>query len=168
MAFNSCSTKTVKYPWARRVTTNLMADVISDYQKWKLQGENLRTQAKQAMETRFRELLTEAVSIAEEYRVDFGGPLKPPPAVTAFRFKASSHAKARAKAKKTVKPPAGKAPAVKAPEAKPDPKVAGLQKQLAGAKKKLEDAKAANAPTRKLEDRIYEIEDELRRAAQSA
>jgi hypothetical protein len=60
-----------------------------------------------------------------------------------------------------------KAPAVKPPEAKPDPKVTGLQKQLANAKKKLEDAKAASAPTRKLEDRIYEIEDELRLAGQS-
>jgi hypothetical protein len=152
-----------------------MADVISDYQKWKLQGENLRTQAKQAMETRFRELLAEAVSIAEEYRADFGAHLKPPPAVTAFRFKTSAKGKAKKSAKpvKPAAPPppasAAKAPApVKPPEAKPDPKVAGLQKQLATAKKKLEDAKAANAPTRKIEDRIYEIEDELRLAGQSA
>lgn len=134
-----------------------MGDVISDYQKWKQQGENLRTQAKQAMEARFRELLTEAVSIAEEYRADFGGPLKPPAPVTAFRFKTS----AKAKPKKTVKPPAAKAP-----ETKPDPKVAALQKQLAGAKKKLEEAKAASAPTRKFEDRIYEIEDALKLAGQ--
>jgi hypothetical protein len=147
----------------RRVTTNLMADVISDYQKWKQQGENLRVQAKQAMETRFREVLTEAVSIAEEYRSDFGATLKPPPAITAFRFKTS----VKGKAKKSVKPPAAKGPTTKAPEAKPDPKVAGLQKQLAAAKKKLEDAKAANAPTRKLEDRVYEIEDDLRLAGQT-
>jgi len=142
-----------------------MADVISDYQKWKQQGENLRTQAKQAMEGRFRELLAEAISIAEEYRADFGAPLKPPPTVTAFRFKTS----AKAKAKKATKPAAAaKAPApAKPPEAKPDPKVAGLQKQLATAKKKLEDAKAANTPTRKIEDRIYEIEDELRLASQA-
>jgi len=140
-----------------------MADVISDYQKWKQQGENLRTQAKQAMEARYRELLMEAISLAEEYRADFGGPLKPPPAVTAFRFKTS----AKGKAKKAAKPPVAKAPAVKPPEAKPDPKVAGLQKQLATAKKKLEEAKAANAPSRKLEDRIYEIEDELRLAGQA-
>jgi hypothetical protein len=146
-----------------------MADVISDYQKWKLQGENLRTQAKQAMEARFRELLTEAVSIAEEYRADFGAALKPPAAITAFKFKSS----AKPKAKKGGKPTAAKtpapvaAPAAKAPDAKLDPKVAGLQKQLVTAKKKLDDAKAANAPTRKLEDRIYELEDELRLAGQS-
>ena len=62
-----------------------MADVISEYQKWKQQGDSLRTQAKHAMETRFREILTEAVSIAEEYRNDFGSALKPPTAVTSFR-----------------------------------------------------------------------------------
>jgi hypothetical protein len=37
---------------------------------------------------------------------------------------------------------------------------------LATAKKKLEEAKAANAPTRKIEDRIYEIEDELKLSGQ--
>jgi hypothetical protein len=144
-----------------------MADVITDYQKWKQQGENLRTQARQAMEVRFRELLTEAVSIAEEYRTDFGGVLKPPVAITAFRFKASS----KPKAKKAAKPAAAKAPEAKAPEAKPkpsaNPKLAEMQKQLAAAKKKLDEAKAASAPTRKLEDRIYEIEDALRLAGQA-
>ena len=45
-----------------------MSDVISDYQKWKQQGDDLRLKAKQAMESRFRELLTEAARIAGEYR----------------------------------------------------------------------------------------------------
>ena len=141
-----------------------MADVISDYRKWKQQGDNLKSQAKQAMESRFRELLTEAVSIAGEYRADFGAQLKPPPAVTSFRFRAS----ARAKAKKANKQPTIKAPEIAHPEPKdpkPDPK---LLKQLATAKKKLEDAKAAGSPTRKLEDRIYEIEDAIRLAGQPA
>ena len=74
-----------------------MNNIISEYQKWKLQGEDLRVQAKQAMESRFRELLVEAVQIAEEYRSDFGTALKPPPGVTSFRYKAS----ARVKPKKT-------------------------------------------------------------------
>src|SRR5882757_3054947 len=112
-----------------------MNDVITDYQRWKQQGEDLRVQAKQAMESRFRELLAEAVRIAEEYRADFGGPLKPVSPVTAFRYKAS----AKAKAKKGGKPPkAGEKapraeqPAPKAgPPAKPSPKVVGLQKRLA-------------------------------------
>ena len=62
-----------------------MPDIINEYQKWKQQGEDLRVQAKHAMENRFRDLLSEAVHIAEEYRTDFGAALKPPPAVTAFR-----------------------------------------------------------------------------------
>ena len=173
--------------WARRWATiyvhsrpgrsrqSLMNNVISDYQKWKQQGEDLRVQAKQAMESRFRELLAEAVKIAEEYRSDFGGSLKPALPVTAFRYKA--HGKAKAKKGAKPKAPAPKEPAQKesakaAPREepkpqKPDPKIAGLQKRLAIAKKKLDDAKTAGKPTRVLEDKIYEIEDELRLAGQA-
>ena len=144
-----------------------MPDIINEYQKWKQQGEDLRVQAKHAMENRFRDLLTEAVHIADEYRADFSAVLKPPPAVTAFRYKAS--------AKPKVKKPVGKGkPAVATPATpkaepaavKPNPKVAGLQKRLATAKKKLEDAKAGGATTRPYEDKVYEIEDELRLALQ--
>jgi hypothetical protein len=133
-----------------------MSDVISEYQKWKQHGEDLRVQAKQAMEARFRNLLAEAAQIAEEYRADFGAPLKPPPQITAFRYKHSVKAKKKAAAKQKTAP--------EPPAAKPNPKIAGLQKRLAAARKKLEDAKAAGTPTRPLEDRIYEIEDELRLA----
>ena len=146
-----------------------MPDIINEYQKWKQQGEDLRVQAKHAMETRFRDLLTEAVQLADEYRTDFGAVLKPPPAVTAFRYKAS----ARPKAKKTVekaKPAAAAKPAAPKPEppaAKPNPKVAALQKRLATAKKKLDDAKAGGATPRPYEDKVYEIEDELRLALQA-
>jgi len=140
-----------------------MPDVITEYQKWKQQGEDLRVQARQAMETRFRDLLTEAVQIAEMYKSDFGPVLKPPPAVTAFRYKAA----AKGKAKKPAKPAPKTAPAAAAPAPtplKPNPKVASLQKKLATARKKLEDAKAGGATTRPYEDKVYELEDELRLA----
>jgi hypothetical protein len=142
-----------------------MNDVISEYQKWKQQGENLRTQAKQAMESRFRELFAEAVEIAEMYRADFGTALKPPAQITAFRYKTSAKAKGK---KAAAKPAAAPAPAAKAeaPVAKPDPKVVALQKKLATAKKKLDEAKASGGATRPLEDKIYEIEDALRLAVQ--
>jgi hypothetical protein len=131
-----------------------MSDVISDYQKWKQQGEDLRVQAKQAMEARFRTLLTEAAQISEEYRADFGAHLKPPVQITAFRYKTGVKAK---------KPAAKKAAAAAAPPpAPPNPKVASLQKRIATAKKKLDDAKSAGAPTRPIEDKIYEMEDDLR------
>jgi hypothetical protein len=141
-----------------------MSDVISQYQKWKEQGESLRGQAKQAMESRFRELLSEAVRIAEEYRADFGMPLKPALPVTAFKYKASAKAKAKkgGKQKPAVKPPE----APPEPIAKADPKVAGLQRKLASTKGKLDAAKTAGKPTRTLEDKIYEIEDEIRLATQ--
>jgi hypothetical protein len=135
-----------------------MTDIIMDYQKWKQQGENLRVQARQAMESRFRELLAEAVQIAEEYRSDFGSALKAPPQVTAFRYKSGPKAKGKKPASKQA-PPRVEVPA------KVNPKVAGLQKRLATAKKKLEDAKTAGTPTRPLEDKVYELEDALRLAA---
>ncbi len=156
-----------------------MTDVISEYQKWKQQGENLKAQAKEAMESRFRELLAEAVSIAEEYRADFGVPLKPPSPVTTFRYKRSGKPRPK-KASKQPKAKVAESPRAE-PKAKPaetprpapnaqtpDPKIARLKRQLAGTHKKLEQAKAAGAPTRPLEDRIYEIEDELRLAEHPA
>ena len=129
-------------------------NAISEYQRWKQQGEGLRAQAKQAMETRFRDLLTEAARISQEYQADFGTALKPPPQVTAFRFKAATPAKG----KKSVPVAVKTAPAA--------PKNAVLEKKLAQAKAKLDAAKAAGKPTRNLEDRVYEIEDEIRLAAE--
>ncbi len=146
-----------------------MTDVITEYQKWKSQGEDLRAKAKLAMESRFRDLLIEAVKVAGEYKTDFGGVLKPPPAVTAFRFKAGKVKKAPPSAKSGPSAPKPKkmespaAPEKKAaPVVKPDRKLLGLQKRLATAKKKLEAAKAAGAPTRDLDDKVYELEDTLR------
>jgi hypothetical protein len=146
-----------------------MPDVINEYQKWKQQGEDLRVQAKHAMESRFRDLLSEAVQIAEEYRTDFGAALKPPAGVTAFRYKASAKTKAKKPAAKAKPAAAAPTPKAEAPAsaAKPSPKVSGLQKRLATAKKKLEDAKAGGATTRPYEDKVYEIEDELRLALQA-
>jgi hypothetical protein len=147
-----------------------MSDVISDYQKWKEQGEGLRVQARQAMEARFRTLLTEAAQIAEEYRADFGAQLKPPAQITAFRYKngAKSKKPAAKKAAAAPAPPVKPAPksAVQAPAptpaAKLDPKTAALQKRIAAARKKLEETKSSGGFTRPIEDRIYEMEDELR------
>src|SRR5450631_3539803 len=116
-----------------------MPDVINEYQKWKQQGEDLRVQAKHAMESRFRDLLSEAVHIAEEYRTDFGAALKPPAGVTAFRYKASAKPKAKKPAAKAKPAAAAPTPKAEAPASagKPNPKVSGLQKRLATAKKKL-------------------------------
>ena len=135
-----------------------MTDPIAEYLQWKKQGGELRAKAKQAIEARFRELLTEAVHLAEEYRSDFGVALTPPASVTSFKFKAG----AKKAVKKASPVPVAAAPVTK----KPDPKTAALEKQLAAARKKLEAAKANGASTKNLEDRVYELEDDLRLATQ--
>ena len=140
-----------------------MSDIISQYQNWKQQGEDLRVKAKQAMESRFRELLSEAVRLAEEYRADFGSLLKPQSPVTAFRYKATARGKAK-KASKALPKPDRVQPRAEVPAPKPNPKISGLQRRLATTRKKIDDAKAAGKPTKALEDRVYEIEDELRLA----
>src|SRR5580658_1971874 len=132
-------------------------DPISEYQKWKQQGESLRAQAKQAMETRFRELLLEAAGIAQEYQRDFGSSLKPPATITTFRYKTA----AGSKSKKTKAVPRQSAAA-------PDPKIAGLEKRRAQIQKKLDAAKGAGKPTKNLEDKLYEEEDEQRLAGHAA
>jgi hypothetical protein len=131
-----------------------MDHAISEYQKWKQQGASLRSQAKHAMETRFRDLLVEAAQIAQEYHTDFGVNLKPPVQITAFRYKTAA------------KGPVKKAMPVAAPKA--DPKVVELQKRLAAANKKLEAVKAAGKDTKNLDDKIYEIEDALRLAGDAS
>ena len=144
-----------------------MSDVISEYQKWKQQGDDLRLKAKQAMESRFRELLTEAARIAEEYREDFGSVLKPPSVITTFRYKAHAKAKSKKDAKSKTGTTAVNLPAPPPPAAeKVSPKVTAIQKRLTAAKRKLEVARTAGKATRPLEDRVYEIEDELRLANQ--
>ena len=135
-----------------------MSDPISEYQRWKQQGQDLRSNAKQAIELRFRELLTEAIHLAEEYKADFGKALTPPASITSFRYKAGGK---RPAVKPAVKKTA--APVVK----KADPAIAALSKKLAGARAKLEAAKVAGTPTKNLEDKVYELEDDLR-LAQSA
>jgi hypothetical protein len=145
-----------------------MNDVIIEYQKWKSQGEELRAKAKLAMETRFRDLLLDAVKVAAEYHADFGGALKAPPAVTAFRFRTGKSRKAAAAPAKPGPGEIRKAGPPPVPEkkalvpAKPDRKIAGLQKRLQTARQKLEAAKSAGAPTRDLDDKVYELEDALK------
>ncbi len=144
-----------------------MSNVIADYQRWKQQGQSLRAQAKAAIETRFKELLTEAAQLAEEYRADFGAALKPPNHITAFRYKTTAKPKSKKPAGKPAAAKADPPPPAAEPAAKPDKKITALTKRLEAAKKKLDAARAAGQPTRNLEDKVYEIEDELRLATQS-
>lgn len=142
-----------------------MSDPIAEYHQWKRQGGDLRTRARQAMEARFKELLTEAVQLAEEYRADFGSTLTPPASITAFKFKAGTK-KAAKKSAPTAKAPAPAPPPP--PAAKPNPQIKALEKQLAAARKKLAATQEKGASTKNIEDRIYELEDDLRLAQHGA
>ena len=73
----------------------------------------------------------------------------------------------REKNQKPVAAAKGASPPSKA-IAKTDPKTTGLQKRLATAQQKLEQAKASGATTKNLEDRIYEIEDAIRLSSQAS
>jgi hypothetical protein len=145
-------------------------DAISEYQKWKQQGESLRLQAKQAMETRFRDLLIEAARIAQEYHNDFGGALKPPAAITTFRYKTAFGSKSKKKAtpKKQEPPPVGHAVTAPLQSRLGNTALADLQRRRVQVQKKLEAAKIAGKQTRNLEDRLYQIEDEIRLAGNAA
>ena len=138
-----------------------MDNVITEYQKWKEQGESLRAKAKLAMESRFRDILAEAVEIAQLYRQDFGAALKPPTAVTAFKFKMN----VKAKSKKPVKAAKPEKPAAPKVEAKSDsPQLTAMRKKLGLINKKLDAARVAGQNTKNLEDKIYELEDTIRLA----
>jgi hypothetical protein len=129
-----------------------MSDVISEYQKWKKQGDDLRLEAKQAMESRFRELLTEAAQLAEEYRTDFGSVLKPPPTVSVFRYKAHPKTKGKKGVKQKVAMQADSHPPTT--PVKANPKLAAIQKRLTTAKRKLEERRRDLWRTRFMRSRM--------------
>ena len=110
------------------------------------------------MESRFRELLTEAVKVAEEYHADFRATLKPPVVVTAFRYKSG-------KAKKPA--PLSKQAARVAVAAPPPAKRTRRSPRFRNSRRRgrswMRPRRRANR-RRDLDDRIYEIEDALRLA----
>jgi len=124
-----------------------MSTTIDQYREAKNSYLKLRTQAKKELLARFHALGNELLQLQRELLEDFGEKVAIP-----------------SKPKKG-KPSAGaKMPAVPAAAAPapPSPKTAALQKQLEKQKKKLAEQQAASKPTKAIEDRIYEIEDEIR------
>ena len=123
-----------------------MSTTIDQYREAKNSYLKLRNQAKKELIARFHEVANELLQLQRELLEDFG--------------------------EKVPLPTKGKKPrpvkkVVAAPAPTPAPvstKVLGIQKQLERQKKKLADTKEAGKPTKTLEDRIYELEDELRLA----
>jgi len=130
-----------------------MSTTIDQYREAKSQYLKLKNQAKKELIARFNALASELLQVQRELLEDFGEkvvlPAKPAPA------KKPKPAPAAA----TASAPAAAAPA---PSPADTAKITALTKQLDRQKKKLEELKAAGKPTKAVDDRIYEIEDEIR------
>jgi uncharacterized protein YdeI (YjbR/CyaY-like superfamily) len=122
-----------------------MSSTLEQYREAKQNWMKLRNQAKKEMIARFHEVAAELQQIQRELLEDFGEkvtiPTKPKKAVP----------------KKVAAPAVA---AVAAPVVVE--KLSPLHKKLEAQKKKLAEAKAAGKPTKAIEDRIYEIEDDIR------
>lgn len=127
-----------------------MSTRIDEYREAKNTYFKLRNQAKKELIARFHELAQELLQLQRELLEDFGEKI----AIPAKPKKARAAAPAKAAA----------LPAATASATPSSPKVSLIQKQLQQQKKKLADAQGAGKPTKALDDRIYELEDELRLA----
>jgi hypothetical protein len=126
-----------------------MSNTLDQYREAKNNYLKLRNQARKELIARFNALAAELYQIQRELLEDFGEKVALP-----------KPRKIRT-AKVTVTPAPAPAPP-KAASAPPSPKVVALEKQLEKQKQKLAETKAAGKPVKAIEDRIYEIEDELR------
>ena len=127
-----------------------MSNTLDQYREAKNNYLKLRNQARKELIARFNAMAAELYQIQRELLEDFGEKVALP-----------KPRKIRT-AKIAVTPAPAPALPAKAAAVPPSPKVAGLEKQLEKQKQKLVDTKAAGKPVKAIEDRIYEIEDELR------
>lgn len=129
---------------------NPPSTTIEQYREAKNQYLKLKNQAKKELIARFNALAAELLQVQRELLEDFGEKVTLPakPAVS-----------------KKPKNPVGSVVAPAAPPPAPAAnraKVASLNKQLEKQRHKLEEVKAAGKPSKAVEDRIYELEDEIR------
>ena len=124
-----------------------MSTSLDQYRAAKADYLKLRNQAKKELIARFNELASELLSIQRELLEDFGEKIAIP-----------------TKPKKSKAPSAAPTASSAAPD---NSRVVAVQKKIEGQKKKLADLQAAGKPTKTVEDRIYELEDELRLAKQA-
>jgi predicted nucleic acid-binding Zn ribbon protein len=115
-----------------------MTNTIDQYREAKATYEKLHNQAKKELIARFNQLANEVLQIQRELKEDFGHRVVIP-----------------TKGKVVARP-------VKVAPAAPNPQIAVLEKKVAAEKLKLEKAVAAGKPEKVIQDRIYELEDELR------
>ena len=127
---------------------NPTTTTIEQYREVKNQYLKLKTQARKELVARFNALASELLQVQRELLEDFGEKVRLP-------AKGSVPKKPKAPATAPV-------PVAAAPNPANTAKAAALTRQLDKQKKKLEELKAAGKPSKPVEDRIYEIEDEIR------
>lgn len=127
---------------------NPPSTTIEQYREAKNQYLKLKNQAKKELVARFNALAAELLQVQRELLEDFGEKVTLP-------------AKPVASKKPKSPAPVSVAPAAAAPAAN-SPKLASLNKQLEKQRNKLDELKAAGKPAKAVEDRIYELEDEIR------
>lgn len=132
-----------------------MSSTIENYREAKSNYLNLRNQAKKELIARFNELASELLQLQRELREDFGERISLPSKSKRARSKQPASRKVRPVAVKKVQQSAA---------APPSQKIMGIQKRVETQKKKLAEAQISGKPTKAIEDRIYELEDELRLA----
>jgi hypothetical protein len=132
-----------------------MSTTIDQYREAKSSYLKLRNQAKKELIARFNELATELLQLQRELLEDFGEKIALP---------------SKSSKGKPAKPPKPAAKVEQPPQATaaPSPKIVALEKQLEKHKKKLAETQAAGKPVKVMEDRIYELEDDLRLLKENA
>jgi uncharacterized coiled-coil DUF342 family protein len=127
-----------------------MSNTIEQYREAKSQYLKLKNQAKKDLLARFHALSNELLQVQRELLEDFGEkitlPIKPKKGVRPVKTP---------KAPVELEPPA--------PEP-PSPKIIAIERQIEKLKKKMSDTQTAGKPVKAIEDKIYELEDELRLA----
>jgi hypothetical protein len=153
-----------------------MSTTIDQYRDAKAQYLKLRAEAKKDLLRRFQELANELLLIQRELIEDFDHkvsmpvkgkkPKKAAPAPAPVRAAAPTSVKASSPTPKPVPVPAKNSTAKDAPlfAVRDDfsAEEANILKHIEKNKKRLADAQASGKPTKPIEDRIYELEDELR------
>ena len=131
-----------------------MTSTLHQYREAKQSWLKLRSQAKKELIARFHEVSAELLQIQKELLEDFGEKVS-------LSLKPKKGAARKAAAGAAVAAPVASIVAPKPAATKavaPSP----LDKKLSIARKKLAEAKAEGKPTKAIEDRIYEIEDDIR------
>jgi hypothetical protein len=125
-----------------------MPNTLDQYRQAKQDILKLHGAAKKELIARFNELANELLLVQKELREEFGVKMAVPSKPKAARAKRGA--------------PATKREATKAPIDSPE--VSMLEKKLVTQKRKLDEASKNGKPEKSIQDRIYELEDELRLA----